>query len=397
MRRVTWYHPRIYSIFFITAHVISRTFNAHACTFPDYLQWQESDEEFNWYTRIRHDSSRELAYSIRHNIINISYTTSQRYVRWKCSLSYHGKYLLKRRDPETLHHYSACVKFLRRSQSIVQMLWSKQSEVLDPILCEDGNLHVDPWPLVSFKLLVKDYTPSPFRGGFNMRVTDSETGENGCNYMHRPMKFESDCLRGEGVLFDFMSKNCLPQGVAMLVKQRTLPVASWKHRGDHFVILRRQERDDLFCLRVPATDENHMNAILFTDLACLSQSESALLNIPSSLGVKYSVLHLQRYVYSQLCDDEYPQCTAVACNGYIRHECHKSCKVCDANNPPDTCSFPRRIRGSWFQEPAGRAGGLIDPDPRLPGPVDTPWTRGARLPGPAHEDRRLVVLKTTRS
>ncbi|KAK7087700.1 uncharacterized protein [Littorina saxatilis] len=187
---------------------------------------------------------------------------------------------------------------------------------------------------------------------YSMRITDSELGENGCNYMHRPMKFESDCLTGEGVLFDFISEGCLPSSAAMFVKQRTLPVATWRHGGDHFVILRRRDDLDLYCLRIPKTSENHLNAFLFTDLACLTRSPRRLLGIPLTEGdseVKYLVLHLQMYVYRHLCDDEYPQCSAVTCNSYIRHECHKSCKVCDADNPPATCSFPRRIRGDWYQ------------------------------------------------
>ncbi|KAL8611953.1 hypothetical protein ACOMHN_062582 [Nucella lapillus] len=42
-----------------------------------------------------------------------------------------------------------------------------------------------------------------------------------------------------------------------------------------------------------------------------------------------------------------------------------------------------------------RRGGLGDPDPCLPGPVDEPWTFVACLPGPAHEDGCPVVQETT--
>ena len=342
--------PLVYVILYLSAHVLTRALSAHACTFPEYLQASEEDAQCTWHARVKQDGSRESCYSVRHNVLDISHSTSTRQtVRWKCSLTFHGKFLLRRRDPRTLHDHSACVKFIRRSRSIVQMMWSRESDSLDPALCEDRNLDLDPWPLVSFRRVVEDYAPSPFRGGFSMRITDSEHGENGCNYMHRPMKFESDCLTGEGVLFDFISENCLPTSVPMFVKQRTLTVTSWMHGGDHYVILRRRDDDDLFCLRVPATAENHLNAFLFTDLACLTEGAPHLLNVPKAGGVRYLVLHLQKYVYRNLCDDEYPQCSAVTCNSYIRHECHRSCKVCDVMAPPPTCSFPRRLRGSWYQ------------------------------------------------
>nr|KAG5691907.1 hypothetical protein BaRGS_033353 [Batillaria attramentaria] len=237
--------------------------------------------------------------------------------RWKCALTFRGKFLLKRTEADTREEYSACVKFIRRSKSIVQMMWSRESDVLDPALCEDRNLDLDDWLLVSYKLLYKDYTPSPFRGGYSMRITDSELGENGC----------------------------------MFVKQRTLTVASWKHdkTGDHFVVLRRADDEDLYCLRAPDTDESHMNAFLFTDLMCKTDHASSLMRLGSRHGARFLVLHLLRYVYKDLCDDEYPQCSTVTCNSHIRHECHKTCKVCDAENPPATCSYPKRLRGSYYQ------------------------------------------------
>ena len=232
---------------------------------------------------------------------------------------------------------------------IVQVMWSRESEQFDPALCEDRHLVLDPWLLVSFRRLRGDYTPSPFKGGFSMRITDSYDGENGCNYMHRPMKFESDCLAGEGVLIDFISENCLPALSAMLVKQRTLPVATWKHKGDHYVVLRRRDAWEVFCLRLPATAASHLNAFLFMDVACPTGRAAELLNVPRDPEVRYLVLHLQRHVYRHLCDDEYPQCSAVTCNSYVRHECQKSCGVCDPSRPPPACSFPRRLRGQWYQ------------------------------------------------
>ncbi|XP_076452196.1 uncharacterized protein LOC143287842 [Babylonia areolata] len=342
--------PLLFSFLCCSAHVLNKALTAHACTFPAYLQWQEGDEEFNWHTRIRNGRNRESAYSIRHNVIDVRHSTSSlKPLRWKCALTYHNKFLVRRMDPDTAQHYSACVKFIRRSSSIVQMMWSKEGRVLDPLLCDDKNLSLDPWPLVSFKFLMDDYTPSPFHGGFSMRITDSETGENGCNYMHRPMKFESDCLTGEGVIFDFISQSCTPDAGAFFVRQRTLPVTSWDDKGQHYVILRRKESRDLFCLRIPASGEKHMNAFLFTDLACLTEKTGVLLTVPPSRGVRYLVLHLHRYIYRRLCDDEYPQCAALTCNNYIRHECQKSCGVCQVNKPPPTCSFPRRFRGRWRQ------------------------------------------------
>ncbi|KAL8591552.1 hypothetical protein ACOMHN_055519 [Nucella lapillus] len=340
----------LFSFLCCTVYVLNEVNTAHACTFPDFLQWREGDVEFNWHSRIRNGRIRESAYSIRHNVIEVSHSTSAlKPVRWKCALTYHEKYLVKRQDPDTSRSYSACVKFLQRSSSIVQLMWSRESNTPDPTLCDENNLALDPWPLVSFKFLMDDFTPSPFQGGFNMRITDSESGENGCNYMHRPMKLESDCITGEGVILDFISRSCVPEVGTFLVRQRTLPVAAWEYKGDHYVILRRRDAKDLFCLRMPVAGKDHMNAFLFTDLACMTEQSPYLLNVPTSRGIRYLVLHLQRYVYRKLCDDEYPQCSAVTCSSYIRHECQKSCAVCDVSRPPPTCSYPRRYRGRWIQ------------------------------------------------
>ena len=115
--------PGTYAFLCVLTHLLHSPSSAKACTFPDYLQWQEGDDDFNWYTRVRNGRRREVAYSIRHNVIDVSQNASSLHlVRWKCAMTFHGKFLLKRRDPETSRHHSACVKFLHRSSSIVQVM-----------------------------------------------------------------------------------------------------------------------------------------------------------------------------------------------------------------------------------------------------------------------------------
>lgn len=321
---------------------------AHACTFPDFLQLGDDGEP--WYSHVRYDGSRQYAYYVRHNALEIRHmTSSDPALHWACAADFRGTFLLKRTDEDTEDEYSACVRFVRRGQGVVQMLWTPEARNEEWEACDDKDLVPDPWLLVSFQRVMRDYAPSPFSGGYSMRITDSDSGENACNYIHRPMKLESDCLGGEGILFDFIANNCLPTA-DMAVKQRTLTVATWSQGGDDFVVLRRPADVVLYCLRLPSVREDHMNVFLFRDLACLPHAESLLLG-PATRprDVKYLVLHLQKYLATSLCDDEYPQCSAVACDGVLRHECQKSCKVCDSKKPPVTCSFPRRLRGSWLQ------------------------------------------------
>ncbi|CAL1543650.1 unnamed protein product, partial [Lymnaea stagnalis] len=310
-----------------------------SCDFPKALLIKNDEDP--WYTHVRANGSRGVEYYIRHNVIEILYPGSNKTpVRWKCSTSFHEKHLLKRED-HLINSYYVCAKFLVRSRSIVQVMWSREVKVFDLSLCEDKNLILDPWPLVRYTTLYTDYKPCPFSGGYDMKVEDSRLGENGCNRMLRPMRMEAECLGGEGVSFDFISSNCLPD-IKMYVKQKTMCVTHWRDQVNFYVILRRNEDDDLWCMVMPVRRHARTTAYLFADLSCRTDAGKTLNDL------KYFTLHLHTRVYRSLCEDEYDKCSELECNSFLKHECQKSCKVCDPDSPPPSCEYPENIDGTWF-------------------------------------------------
>jgi hypothetical protein len=76
-------------------------------------------------------------------------------------------------------------------------------------MCADYKLSWDPWPLVSYDLIRREFTTCPFVGGYNMKVLDvsSRGEETGCNFMKLPMRLKS--ITAEGLIFDLSLSYCL--------------------------------------------------------------------------------------------------------------------------------------------------------------------------------------------
>ncbi|GFS20865.1 hypothetical protein ElyMa_003324300 [Elysia marginata] len=339
-----------------------------SCEFPEALRMEEADPP--WISHVRAGPAtatsgggtvgvlpHDTEYFIRRSVMEVHYpgAPDRAHVRWRCSMAYNNKLLLKRQD-HLINNFYRCVKINFRSPSLVQIAWSYEARKFDLALCGDEALTLDPWLLVRSQSLHLDHAQCPFSGGFDMKLTDSQLGDSACNLMLRPMRLETECVGGDGVTFDFVSSNCLPD-VRMFVHQRTLCVANWKDQENHYVVLRRNEDSDLWCFVMPASKSLHSTktAYLYSDLACMqhppvseSASPSKSPSLPSSgKSPRYFTLRLNTRIYSTLCEDEYSACSSITCNAYVERECQRSCRVCDPENSFSSCEYPRRLQGLW--------------------------------------------------
>ncbi|GFO44250.1 hypothetical protein PoB_007075500 [Plakobranchus ocellatus] len=341
------------------ASLLLRTCVVTSCEFPEPLRMAAADPP--WISHVRaslggsvevplHDSE----YFIRHNVMQIHYPglKERPHVRWKCSMAFDDKLLLKREDHNANTFYR-CVRFYVRSPSVVQIAWSYENDEFDDALCAEDVLALDPWLLIRPETLHADHSKCPFSGGFDMKTIDSETGKNGCNLMKQPMRLEAECIGGEGVVFDYITSNCLPD-VRMYARQHTLCVASWTDRENHYVVLRRDEDEDLWCLVMPVTRsiEAVTTAFLYKDLTCrqhpTTSSSTSLHPLFEQRPAKYLTLLLSVHLYPTVCEDEYSGCSDEKCNLLTRRTCRRSCKVCDAQTSfPPACNYPRRFQGHW--------------------------------------------------
>ncbi|KAL4236295.1 hypothetical protein ACF0H5_004682 [Mactra antiquata] len=302
---------------------------SHGCNFPGRLQ------EDTWYTHIRADT--RLAVNFRNDVIEYkAEETDSQFIsgEWqsKCVQKIDDKFVVSY-DNGTYQ----CVKFLYKSESIIQIRRSHLSSALDPSLCDASNLKLDPWLMVCFAKSSTEFTVCPISGGYNMKIKVKGTQDHSCNFYDVPMRFESECHTGEGISFDFRTPTCIGD-LPMKQKQRALCVASWRQDGDVLTVLRTADTNSLWCLKIPArrTFDGKTIMYLYTDLIC-----------DEAPDVQYFLLELEMVSQNSLCTDEHKSCEMLPCNMFY-YRCLKTCGVCDPNVYPDACDFPRRIRSEWI-------------------------------------------------
>lgn len=321
------------------------------CSFPPFLQ--SSPENVPWHR----NSVKRPSYMLKTYVfVNGGHLESRtekttpyeknilsRYNQTCIETVSNGKYLVKHEEEGSVVRY-ACVQFIRRSTSVIQIRTSDLRHELDLKLCQDSLMYIDPWPLISPARITSEYSTCPIIGGFNLKVKNSNGEDNGCNYKELPMRFESECIRGEGLLFDFRSAICVGK-LPMETVQKAVCVTHWTENRQTFIIIKRQNTDDVWCLRISDGPSRSMTAHLMIDVACPTGD-------PHNISAEFFLLILEQVAHLSLCDDEYPGCSRMPCGTYFERECQKSCASCDPNIPPDLCRFSSRFRGQWYQRDA---------------------------------------------
>lgn len=235
-----------------------------------------------------------------------------------------------------------CIKIIERSKSIVQLAYSTYSVNLTKTLCS-GILYLDIRLLVSYDGVQNEFISCPLQSGYNMKITDSFGFRHGCNFMDLPMRFESECLRGEGFILDFRQKDCV-DFLPLDQVQTLICLAQWIETAYHFVIARKANNRDLVTFRFPKNHNDSITVNMYTELIVPMDNRD--------IGSRYFIISLEKYIQTSTCADEYPECANNECSDYAKNQCQKSCLKCDLNRPPTICSFPLRFRGEWYSQSA---------------------------------------------
>ncbi|XP_061197858.1 uncharacterized protein LOC133205967 [Saccostrea echinata] len=311
---------------------------AGTCFFPDHLK--NSD----WHYQISSGNGEKQTLQFSGEVLSVKdvLVPSDSYQLY--CVERRGEHAFLFESPSAQSKKYKCIEFLERGRSILQMRTSSFSE--SPNVCNDGNLVLDEWLLVSNEEMAKETGRCPFSGGFNLKVRDSNGNAHGCNHMELPMRLESECIAGEGMTFDFRRSECT-YFVPMNIYQKTYCVTNWNTRNFIFVILKAVNGDGIWVMRVPKRDLGYYNSRivveLFTDLIA---SES---NTNSVIEKSYS-LTLEKEVQRSFCADEYESCSKRLCSPVDIRQCPKSCGTCDPNTVLPICSFPRRFLGEWYSQ-----------------------------------------------
>lgn len=326
----------------------------------EFISTIDGDE----HTEIRFQKGYMLAVRVFQTSYGSNYT-EMHYARKCIAKMGDNKFMVRHEEPGKLATY-VCIEFVKRGISIVQIRESEYRPELDLQFCQDHRLDINPWPLILRLRIEDEYVLCPLQGGYNMKITNANGMPNGCNMKALPMRLESECISGEGMVFDFRSKSCL-QGTPMDISTNIICVTEWWDSGYTFTIV-RSHKGQVWCLRTNNGTENRdeITSELFFDLVCARGPKDFMGWTRSSGGagggrktghagnqrhdtISFITMNLERVTHTNLCQDEYKECSHMACPKYIENECPLSCRKCSPRMPPPVCSFPSSLRGVWYQ------------------------------------------------
>jgi len=267
----------------------------------------------------------------------------------------------------------ACVQFVRRSASVVQLrISATTSKYYNRTLCDDGRLRWEKWLIVDIAAVfyhstslvgeeIGDEERCPLVGGFSVRVFEAESrGDRSvCDGYRRVQdtRIEANCEPADGLHFYFRSAACVPPGAYMYATQKTICRASWSDDVFTYVVLTHNRLSYAWLFRYPAVlVADSFSAHLLRDLAADDSPHATW------TGGKHWRLDMVRDVQrpvTSLCVDDVDSCRSwtpqQACGSApsMTLACPRTCGVCNESRPV-VCTFRADLVGDWIA--------LTDPD-----------------------------------
>ncbi|KAH9524251.1 hypothetical protein Btru_053927 [Bulinus truncatus] len=199
-------------------------------------------------------------------------------------------------------------------------------------------MEFDPYPFVHMALKKNATAPCPFTGGYNMNgnyANDSLI----CHEM-LPLRLESECDRGSGIIFNFRKSECTPRFDSRPKDRPTFRsrcVTHWTQGDYTFIILQLAEDEDKhFCMRTTDPLGNIKEAYLWLKVKC------DLAPVPAS---DFIHLKLEKRQFPSTCADEVDYCTRSMCDTEARKHCTLTCNNCHSENQIGQCAFQEQFRG----------------------------------------------------
>jgi len=286
----------------------------------------------------------------------------------------------------------ACVKFVRRSSTVVQLRESAPTWTTARFLqtaCNGGGgditLALDDWVLVDYgQAFFLASESCPFAdGGFSIRMFDKLSHRGICDAFDDETRVESRCSVDEDDRMDFRFRyrECVPKDLGMDVDQPVHCLASWTDADTGvfaYTLIRHHRRHKTWCLRYPAAAVHRQStfasaqprrlsftAHLFRDAFCDRSRTGLATDRYLMIDFMPSVPHVGNELNESsssegagglidgrvLCRDDYEACEfwRQPCRyaGSARMlACSRRCGICN-NDRPAACQLPQRIRGHW--------------------------------------------------
>ncbi len=347
---------------------------AENCLFPsavydkDNLGWviypKEDVTELDFLNRRVFFNGHEM--SLLYNLGDYARKTQVIY-KYEClqeKKSGKNKYLVKKvvkDDKDTF----GCIQFLIRNINVVQLRVGPFSESQTSVKCNDRVLELWDAPMVYYhntfwtttRGLQTQYQQCPLEGGY---VVDwyNNSGHLQCQNVIPPLKFENECIIGEGMLFHPTIKNELDckrpysrKHYEIAAKMRCF--AYWTEGPYTFMVLLDKHGlgHENPCARFRTQHEDIFELDYFIDGLCLSTDID-----PHSKSDKYIKLKLTKSPAVGLCSDDTEACSLLNCDDAEFYEvegCRHSCGLCIDNNPYKSytkVAFPDQFQGKWLRQ-----------------------------------------------
>ncbi|XP_046374413.1 uncharacterized protein LOC124147718 [Haliotis rufescens] len=313
------------------------------CRFPEFLQREEP-----WAADYGEGTFVAYVKGTYMQINQIKGGSGSAYARRCIQKTSNGKYLVTHEEKQKEHRF-VCMQFLRRSANIVQLKVSRNSNRRSIDLCQDRLMALDHWPIVQLSQTPDQRITCPFVGGYNVQMQFPNHTIVCADHLLL-LRIESECEKGEGILFDFRDEQCIPPSLPRDVKQRAYCIAHWEENGQTFVILQHATvHKQMWCLRISDALGDMKGAYLMLDLVCHpNESEEETLN--------YYYISIEKQVHSSICADAVDGCSLIKdfCDTDFRQHCSKTCRDCEYESEIGLCTFPEHMRGKWIDAKGSR-------------------------------------------
>ncbi|XP_025086261.1 uncharacterized protein LOC112559332 isoform X2 [Pomacea canaliculata] len=358
------------------------------CEFPDYLQSPDKDGEllpwntWMWWLYLRHTpkwSEKQEVYvkgshmwrhRDRHNLKSCDRSprrvysattfgdcTERELVYNRTCITEHtsGKFRVIQYNADRTHRFT-CMKFVRRSDNVVQVYEGPLSESNDEDLCDDDKMSLDEWPWVA------EWHQRPYichvNGGFTFRTIRRLTNEDLCETEWRRSHLEVECVRGDGLHFMAPSgSNCNP----FLKDGDFKSLSCWAgwDEGDYIFLVAADANSPRFCLRFPKYQNGEFSTLVYFSVICPTEHDGK-----PPLGIEYYELRMRRKDLFSCEDENMVRCSEVLKDGGCsKHEalakhCPRSCNLCGDKEYEESsrsrCWFDLRLYGDWVLYEADR-------------------------------------------
>ena len=309
------------------------------CRFPDFMY-----EASGWDTGVRNEGRTSGSFII----FDESKMISIDYVNWHnpeketlCLRSFEDEKVLVSFPSDNTTLYK-CIKFIKRSEHVVQLLESESSATMDVIHCEDTSMAINDWLLI-WAGTPDEYQDCGLTGGYSiMDIYIPTRDQHFCENLSLPPRIESECQYGEGILINFRYPQCVTDINMPIYEMKFSCLGSWSAYGFTYTVVTDGASflPRLWLMRFPMNDSDDFYMDFIKDIVADRAAAVAQTD-------EYLRWRLERKVFPSLCEDESSDCSnCLEDDGFY---CQKSCQKCDPVQVQQRCTFDQLLKGEWLE------------------------------------------------